>query len=157
MTNFKTYETAREIFDCLVDFHHRVVNLAEAGMDMEQEERVALVFNYLYDHHLRMGDALANYDDDGDHAVLNTPAFFELDADDAPEAYIDELQVDENMSFEDAAKIGRDLAEYAVDLLNNICGEIDTPDVQRVFEEVLEMEQDELKLLLRGINALRDF
>ena len=153
---FKTYETAREIFDCLVDFHFRVAHMAETGMDMEQEDRVSLVFNFLYDHHIQMQEALASYEDDDDESVLNTPVSYSLNAQEAPEAFVESLEYSENMSFEKASTIGKELAEYIIGLLNDICGEMSAPHVQEVFENLLEMEQEELKLLIRGINSLEN-
>ena len=156
----KRYETARELIDCLVDYHHRAATLSETGMDMEQEARVQLVFNYLYDHHLQMQDALATVDDgDEDSGVghtLNTPVEFELRESEAPEAFLEGLTWGENMSFDAVTRLAKEMADYAIGLIDDICAYADDPDVQDIFEKLLEMEQEELKLLIRGVNSLRN-
>ena len=127
-------------------------------MDMEQEEeRTRLVFNFLYDHHLQMQEALATYGDDDEAAVLNTPVSFELAADRAPEAFLGELEFDSNMSFEAVEKLSRELADYFVELVGDMGAEVDVPQVESLLAEIEEMEREELKLVMRGIGTLRDF
>jgi hypothetical protein len=155
---FKTYETARELIDCLVDFHYRAALFAETGMDMEQEERVSLVFHYLYDHHQQMQETLATYyEEEGEESVLNASLPFELDASSAPEEFITGLECGENISFEDVTNIAKSMADYVTLLLDDISAEAGDPQVQEAFTSLLEMEEEELKLLIRGINSLRDY
>lgn len=156
----KTYETAREILDCLVDFHHRASVLLEEAMDGEQSERVMMVLNYLYEHQCELQDALANYEDDreedGDDGVLNTWVPYALNSADAPEAFVSGLEVEENMEFEAAETLGRALGDYVVGLLTDISGDIASEHVAEVFANLLEMERNEQKKLTRAVNSLRD-
>lgn len=152
----KTYETAREILDCLVDFHFRAARLAEAAMDIEQSERVIMVLNYLYEHHTELQETLANYEDDAEEGVLNTWVPYSLNAEEAPEEFVEALEISENMEFEEAEKLARILGDYGVSLLDNIVGEIAAPHVAEVFASLLELERNEQRKLTRALNSLRD-
>jgi hypothetical protein len=158
----KTYETARELLDCLVDFHHRACRLLEGAMDMEQSEKVFMVLDYLYQHHSELQETLATYEEDcedsGDSGagILNTWVPYALNANDSPEAFIDSLDVDEEMSFDASEALGRALGDYVVSLVSNICAEIAAPSVAEVFANILEMERSEQRKLTRAVNSLRD-
>ena len=154
---FKTYETTREIFDCLVDFHYRAAAMAETAMDQEQDARVKLVFNFLYDHHLQMQEALATYEDDEEQAVLNTPVSFSLDATRAPEAFLQGAEFNSGISFEEAQRLGKSLGDYVLELMEDIQEEIADDDVRDVVARMGEIELEEHKLLMRGIATLKDF
>ena len=156
MSKFRTYETARELLDCLVDFHHRVARLAEQGMDDEQEERVRLVFEYLYRHHLEMQESLATYEEDGEESVLNTYFSFTLNEEKTPEAVINSIGSTRNISFDNVVKLSRKLGEYIIALLDDILLDLSVPHVREVFENLRDMEEQEQKLLTRAVNSLRD-
>ena len=49
------------------------------------------------------------------------------------------------------------MADYVTLLLDDISAEAGDPQVQEAFTSLLEMEEEELKLLIRGINSLRDY
>ena len=152
----KTYETAREILDCLVDFHHRAARLVEAALDLEQDDRVAMVLDYLYEHHSKLQDSLANYEEDAEPGVLNTQVPYSLNSADAPEAFVASLDVGEHMTLEQVVKLGRDLGDYVVSLVDDVSGEISAPRVSEVFANLLEMEATEQRMLTRAVNSLRD-
>jgi len=152
----KTYETAKEVVDCLVDFHYRALRLVEEGMDKEQDERVTMLLHYLFEHHSELQEALVNYDADSDDDLFGTPVVYALENEEAPEAFVEEFEVDQHMDFDTAEKLGRALGDYPVDLLANVVAEINEPALAEVFASFLDLERIEQRKLTRALNAMRD-
>ena len=104
-----------------------------------------------------MQETLATYEEDGEEPVLNTHVPFKLSAENAPEAFLDSIEFHSHMSFDAVQLLAKDVADYVIELLEDIQGEIVVENVCEVFANIGEMEQEELKLVMRGINTLRDF
>ena len=154
----KIFKTAKEIIDCLVDYHYRAARLAEEAMDREQEERVEVVFNYLFEHHSDMQEALVDFeaDNEGEDDVFSAEVDYGLNAGDAPEAFLSDFEMDENMAFDAVEKLGRALGDYPAEFLGNLLGELSEPNVAEAFGNLLDLERSEQRKLTRAINSLRD-
>ena len=156
MSTFRTYESARELIDCLVDFHHRAARLAEKAMDQDQEERVRLVFESLFRHHQEMQENLATYEDEGEESVLKTHFSFALNEQQTPEGFIESFDDTANMSFENVFKLSRQMGDYVIGLVDDILIDLTQPHAREVFRNIRDMEEQEQKLLSKSINSLAD-
>jgi len=139
-----------------VDFHYRAVRLVEDGMDREQDERVAMLLDYVFEYHRELQEALGNYEMDSDEDWFAMTVSFTLDDELAPEHFVEEFVMDAFMDFDSAEKLARELGDYAVDLLTDVVAETQNPSLAQVFASFLDLERIEQRKLTRALNAMRD-
>lgn len=151
----KTYETAKDVLNAIIEFHHLAASLLSRIRKQSMDEKTTMLLDYLHQHQVAMHQHLSRYVDHAEPAVLDTWLPYSLNAASAPAAFVNGLDA-AAPSLETAEHLAQALASYVIQLLEGVAEEVSSDKVRSCFDSILEMERNEQHRLTRAINSLGD-
>lgn len=150
----KNFEQTRDVLDQVRDFHRQVSELYHRLADEAGKERIKMLLDYMSRHEQNMEESLKEYEDEASEMILNT--WFQFVPDDSILKSVQDIQLQPDMSVEDVISLALRLDDILIDLYKRMVEEAEIPEVQEVFQNLLEMENQEKHLSVRNSLSVDD-
>lgn len=151
MSNYQTgrdvLEQSRAFHDKLSSFYHILSNKAE-------QERVKLLLEYLSRHEKRLSRILEDYEDDVSQTVLDTWFHFTQEEFDLSAYW--EAAITADMTAAEVVALALRLDERLLDTYRAMTKNQVPEKVREIFENLLQMEEEEVHKLARAELAQDD-
>lgn len=138
---------ARELHECLGGFYQNLVHHEEAA-------RVKMLLEYLGRHEKFLEQGIADFKERASKQVLDT--WFQFTQDKATLKLPEAINIKSNMAVEDVIRMGLELDDCLIKLYKDAAENSEVPEVKEVFNNLLEMEQEEEHHLVRAALDSRD-
>ncbi|MGB6045784.1 MAG: hypothetical protein WBF93_21695 [Pirellulales bacterium] len=149
-----SFEQAKDILDHAKEFHHRVARYYLQLEDQVAQQRVKMMLNYLSRHEDRLADALQSYEENASRKILNTWVQFVYD--DEILKTLGETPVQSEMSVDDVVDLGLRLDDRLINCFKMMVDAAETDDVREVFQNLVDMEEQEKRQLVRNAGRSLD-
>lgn len=149
------YGQAKEILDYARDFHHRVSKFYQQLANKAQAPRVKLLLDYLVRHEQNLEQALKDFEQDASRKAMNT--WYQYSKEQRTFAPLDALSYPAEMSVEDVIKIGTAIDNCLIESYKGVVETTANSEVREIFENLLQMEEQEKHVKARialGINDI---
>ena len=148
------FEQVRDILDHVREFHKRLDEFYQNLAQHESAARIKMLFEYLGSHEKNLEQGLANFEEGASEQVLDT--WFQNAQDKEMLKLPEATTIKSHMEIEDVIRMGLELDEKLIGLYKDAVENSDVPEVKEVFNNLLEMEQQEEHQLARAALDLRD-
>ncbi|EAT12621.1 hypothetical protein HF888_11610 [Bermanella marisrubri] len=148
------YKTVKDVIDYSRKLHHQMSEFYH-NLGLKQEQiRVGMLLEYLKRHELHLEHVLDQFERDKSQKVLDS--WFSY----APEQNLTEaladIEIHQNMSADEVVIMALQLDDYFISLYEGMVESANSPTVKSVFQNLLEMEQQEKIRTARTALELRD-
>lgn len=148
------YKTVEDILAQAGRLHGQAAQLAEQAAAEQDQQRLALVLDYLADHQVCLQQAINSFRSDATSAVLAT--WFDR----TPELELPDFAASD-MSGPDSVDALIDATcnfhDRLIELYANLRDQSPVDDVRAVFADLAELERHEKMELVQGTRQLQDF
>lgn len=135
---------AREFHETLVDFYHKL------GETISQE-RVRLLLSYLEQHEKHLQKVLEDYSQEEAPRLLET--WYKHSTCRDLKNKLSEIAHAESVDTEQLVKTAVQLDDCVIDFYREMMTKTENPDLEKIFENLLQLEEREKKKVVK--NALR--
>jgi rubrerythrin len=143
------FETTRDVLDYVKQFHRKARNLYSQLADHEEQERLKLLLTYLSRHENHLAKSLADYEEETSAKILNT--WFQYVPDQALLEPINHIDIEPNLSVDEVIELAMRLDNCLIELYKEMIDHSAAiSEVKEVFQNLLEMEQQEQHQLARS-------
>jgi rubrerythrin len=153
--NTMPYGQAKEILEYAREFHRQVGSFYQQLADKAQSERVKLLLDYMIRHEKHLERALEDYEQSITTKALNS--WYQYTKDQRTFTPLDSLAYSEQMSVEDVIKIGTTIDNCLITSYKGVADTTTSDEVREIFQNLLDMEEQEKHVKARvalGINDL---
>lgn len=142
------FEQVRDILDHAREFHKKLHELYQQLADQEEAARIKLLLEYLGGHEKLLEQGIANFEQSASEEILDT--WFQFTQDDAILKLPETLQLKPHMAVDEVIRMGLELDDRLIKLYRDAVENSEVPEVQEVFDNLLAMEQQEERHLVRA-------
>lgn len=149
------YGQAKEILDYARDFHCHVSDFYQQLADKAQSARVKLLLDYLVRHEKHLAKTLEDYEKSSSSQALNT--WYQYSQDKCIFTPLDTIQYTPDMTVDEVLKIGQTIDNCLIASYKGIAETTRNTEVREIFENLLQMEEQEKHKKARialGINDM---
>ena len=153
----KTFERAKDVLDNVQGFHDQVGQLYHELSDRAENERVKMLLGFMSDHEQKFCQSLASYEETMPRAVRDT--WFQYTQEETTETFLKKLDLQPKLSIDDVTDLGMRVDSYLESLFQELSSIADSEgaiEVQEVFRNLLEMEQEAKRTLSKTIDSIWD-
>jgi len=148
------FEQVRDILDHASEFHKRLGEFYQNLADHDDAARIKMLLEYLGRHEKFLEQGIANFEESASKQVLDT--WFQYTQDKAILKLPEASNIKPNMPVEEVIRMGLDLDDCLLKLYKDAAENSEVPEVKEVFNNLLEMEQEEEHHLVRAALDSRD-
>ena len=148
------FEQVRDILGHAREFHKRLDEFYQNIAQHESAARIKMLLEYLGRHEKFLEQGLANFEENASEQVLDT--WFQNAQDKETLKLPKASNIKSHMSVEDVIHMGLELDDRLISLYKDAAENSEVPEVNEVFNNLLEMEQEEEHHLVRAALDLRD-
>ena len=148
------YMQIREMLDRVRDFHEELGNYYHQLSESADRERVKLLLDHISQHKKRLHDGLAAYEKDAPEQVLNT--WVDSEYCDRVLAVCERTFASKETDVEGVVKAAIDLDNSLIDFYREVVEHTQSEGVRDVFQNLIEMEEGDLRHLALSALQLRD-
>ncbi len=142
------FEQVRDILDHAREFHKKLHEFYQQLANQEESARIKLLLEYLGGHESFLEQGIANFEESASEQILDT--WFQFTQDEALLQLPEKLDLKPHMPVEEVIRIGLELDDRLIKLYKDALENSDVPEVQQVFDNLLAMEQQEQRHLVRA-------
>lgn len=142
------FEQVRDILDHAREFHKKLHEFYQQLASQEKAARIKLLLEYLDGHEKLLEQGIANFEQSASEQILDT--WFQFTQDDEILKLPETLQLKSYMSVEEVIRMGLELDDRLIKLYKDAVENSEVPEVQDVFNNLLAMEQQEERHLVRA-------
>ncbi|MCD6527167.1 MAG: hypothetical protein J7K75_09280 [Desulfuromonas sp.] len=149
------YGQAKEILDYARNFHRQAGEFYQQLADKAQGARVKLLLDYIIRHEKHLEKALAEFEEGASSKALST--WYQYSKEQRTFAPLDAILISPAMTTEDIMKIGTTIDNCLIASYKGVADTATTPEVREIFENLLQMEEQEKHVKARialGINDM---
>lgn len=149
------YGQAKEILDYAREFHHKVSEFYQQLADKAQSARVKLLLDYLVRHEKHLERSLKEFEDTISSKALE--AWYQYSKEQRTFLPLDALKYSPVMTVDDVMKVGTTIDNCLLASYKGMVDTATTPEVRDIFENLLQMEEQEKHVKARlalGINDM---
>ncbi|MBY4678565.1 ATPase [Marinobacterium arenosum] len=148
-------EQIKDILDWLSKYHHQMSLCYDRSANRSESSRIKMLLSYLAEHEQSLADAVAKYEKIADSQVLNTWCYEYMDhKPDLAEALcstdLDQLSLEQIVSRCVAAH------DELIVLYRYLLGRSDTDRLKELFENLIQLEQNESMRMVRDTSSYAD-
>lgn len=145
------YEQTRDILANAESFHRQIGEYYHQLGDHAHKQRIKMLLEYLSRHEEHLADSLADFEQNASTAVMETwfNSKHKLNACEI----LKDIQIAPEMSVDDVIDLGLQLDECLITMYRDLAENAQCEDVRSVFQNLLDMEEEEKRQLVR--NSLR--
>ena len=148
------FEQVRDILDHVREFHKRLDEFYQNIADHETSVRTKMLLEYLGRHEKSLAQGLADFEETASEKVLDT--WFQNAQDKETLKLPEATEIKSHMSVEEVIHLGLELDGRLISLYKDAAESSAVPEVKEVFNNLLEMEQQEEHQIARAALDLRD-
>lgn len=149
------YGQAKEILDYARNFHGQVSDFYQQLADKAQSARVKLLLDYLIRHEKHLAKALEDFEQSVSSQALNT--WYQYSQEQRTFAPLDAIKFSPTMTVDDVLKLGQTIDSCLIESYKGVAETASTPEVREIFENLLQMEEQQKHVKARmalGINDM---
>lgn len=149
------YGQAKEILKYAQEFHQQVSNFYQQISDKGQSTRVKMLLDYMIRHEKHLQKTLANYEKGVSSKVLD--AWYQYSKDQRTFAPLESIKYLADMSADDVMKIASTIDNCLISSYKGIAETTNVPEVKEIFQNLLDMEEQQKHVKARvalGINDM---
>ncbi|MCP4220469.1 MAG: hypothetical protein GY765_37925 [bacterium] len=150
-----SFETVKDVLDHARDFHRQLsvfYNKVGSGF---HKERVKMLLFYLSRHEKQLEKSLADYEKDVSEKILKTWFQFAPNKETLNQCVNLSLVDKENLTVDKVTDLALELDNCLIKLYEETAKQTDVPEVKEIFLNLLEMEKQEEKKLVRDATSLK--
>ncbi len=142
------FEQVRDLLDHARLFHKHLSEFYADLASHEEAERVKLLLEHLGRHEKHLEESLAEYEDEASRQVLDS--WFQFTHDESTLKIPESMEIKPHMTIADVIRIGLALDNRLIEVYEESAQSAEVPEVREVFENLLEMEEEEKHTLMRA-------
>ena len=142
------FEQGCDLLDHAKLFHRQVSEFYVDLAGHEEGKRVKLLLKHLGRQEKHLEESLAEYEDGASRQLLDSWFQFTHDESTLKMPEINEIKTD--MTVADVIRIGLALDDRLIEFYKESADSAEIPEVREVFENLLEMEEEEKHTLVRA-------
>ncbi|OQY25087.1 MAG: hypothetical protein B6I37_02280 [Desulfobacteraceae bacterium 4572_35.2] len=148
------YGQAKEILDYARNFHCQVSDFYQQLADKAQSARVKLLLDYLIRHEKHLAKALEDFEQSVSSQALNT--WYQYSQEQRTFAPLDAIKYSPTMTVDDVLKIGQTIDNCLIASYKGVAETASTAEVREIFENLLQMEEQEKHVKARMALGITD-
>ena len=149
------YKTVHDVLDWVKTVHSQLRKVYEYASGETQDQRTAMLLDYLAQHEAMLVKAMARYDRDAGKDVLETWCDYNPQFPLPTEPGQLKAELD-GLSTADVIDHYLRCHERLVDLYKQLAGEADTPEIEEIFSNLAQLEMREIERSVRDADRLED-
>jgi len=146
------YENTRHVLCEIRTYHRNLADLYQRLAARSSAPRAVLLLTYLASRELKLAAALDLYEATAPVNVLD--AWFQIAYPENLEEFIQLTTVDVDMDVEQVRTLVTDADEFLISLLEHALRCASTDDVKEVFQDLVDLEREEEKVLTKAIHSV---
>ncbi len=152
MTLREQYENTRHVLSEIRTYHRSLAELYQRLAARSSTPRAVLLLTYLASREQKLAAALDLYEATAPANVLD--AWFQIAYPENLEEFIQLTSVDVNMDIEQVRTLVTEADEFLISLLEHVLRCSTTEDVKEVFQDMIDLEREEEKMLTKAIHSV---
>jgi rubrerythrin len=149
------YEQTRDILSDAEVFHRQTSEYYHQLSDQAQKQRIKMLLDYLSRHEAQLANSLSDYEQHASNAVLDTwfKSRHKLNVDEI----LKDVKITPGMSVDDVIELGLKLDDCLITIYKDLAENAQSEEVRSVFQNLLDMEEEEKRQLVRNSLRVMDF
>jgi len=135
------FQTVKDVVDHSRRLHAQISDLYQSLSQGQEQVRVGMLLDYLKRHEDHLAESLSQFEKDESQKVLDT--WFQYAPDQDLTEVLSNIEVSDHMSTEDVVAMALQLDDYFINLYEDMVEHTSSSAVKAVFQNLLEMEQQE--------------
>ncbi len=148
------FEQVKDVLEYGQKIHADLQSFYRSINDEKQQTRVKMLLDFLSGHELHREEALADFEGRAKKQILETWLQYKPSID--IEKLIGDQSIQPNMPMDEVTKIAVDFDNALIELYRETAAGTDIPQVKQLFENLLEMENNEKLRFVRDAGQLND-
>lgn len=148
------FKQTKDVLDYVRTFHSQLSKYYESLSQIAEKERVKMLLDYLSRHEKHLAENLAEYENDAAKKILNT--WFRFIPKNIPPDCFENNKLKPNISVDDVISIALHFDDCLIELYKVMAEEAEIEELKDLFNNLLEMEKQEEKILARDALWLKD-
>lgn len=135
------YKTVKDVVDHSRRLHQQISQLYQDIKQEQSQERVKMLLDYLQRHEDHLEESLDKFEKDKSQKVLDS--WFQYAPDQDISAVLEQIEITDHMSVDEVILMALKLDDYFIDLYEGMVEHSSSSAVKSVFQNLLDMEQQE--------------
>jgi len=152
MTLREQYENTRHVLGEIKRYHRDLAALYQRLASRSSSPRAVLLLNYLTTREQKLAAALDLYELTAPVNVLD--AWFQVAYPENLEEFVRLTSIDVDMGVEQVRTLVTEADEFLISLLEHVLRCATTDDVKEVFQDLIDLEHEEEKILTKAIHSV---
>lgn len=148
------YQTVKDVVDHSRQLHQQVSAIYKKLGEDQTQDRVAMLFDYLKRHEDQLEMSLDQFEKDKSQKVLES--WFQYAPDQDIAEVLNEIQVNDHMTPDEVVAMALKLDDYFIDLYQDMLDHSSSGAVKSVFQNLIDMEQQEKIRVSKTASQLND-
>lgn len=149
------FEQIKDVVDHAKQFHHMIANYYRKLRKKTDQTRFKLLLEYLEHHERAIAKALKGYEVEGSEKILRV--WLPYSTFDEKLEELKTLLAQPSAAIEDVVRLVIEADDALIDLYRGMAARVTSPDVKRVFEDLILLEDNEKRIVARDCLELYDF
>ncbi len=150
----RKFNQVKDVIEYSHEIHSRLAKFYDDLNNQHQKSRIKMLLDYLGRHERNFASCLAEYEQDTAQGLMDTWLEF------APTSKIDEkikyLPLHTDMTLYQLVDCALDLDNIVVELYRDAQEHVEIPELTELFQNLIEMENQEKKSMVRNAMMLDD-
>jgi rubrerythrin len=148
------YGQAKQILDYARQFHRFASDYFKKLSDSAQQPRMKMLLDYMARHEEHLEEVLKEYETNTKNKAMN--AWFQFSNECSIFKPVQDISYTDELTPEDVFKIAAQIDQCMIDSYNTVINRTSNPEVRELFENLLEMEEQEKHVRARTALGLLD-
>lgn len=148
------YKTVKDVVDYSRKLHQQISKLYQEISQDQTQERVKMLLDYLQRHEAHLEKSLNQFEHDKSQAVLDS--WFQYAPDQSITEVLESIEITNHMSTDEVIAMALKLDDYFIELYEGMVENASSSAVKSVFQNLLEMEQQEKIRTSRAALTIHD-
>ena len=135
------YQTVKDVVDHSRQLHQQISSIYKKLSEDQSQTRVAMLLDYLKRHEDHLESSLCQFEQDKSQKVLDS--WFQYAPDQNIAEVLNDIQVNDHMTTDEVVSMALKLDDYFIDLYQDMVDHSSSSAVKDVFQNLLDMEQQE--------------
>lgn len=149
-----SFERTRDVIDYMRDMHASLGSYYIQLSDTAEKQKVKMLLDYLSRHQSHLALSLQKYEADASHKILET--WFQYTPQLDILKMLDKQSLEAEMSVDEVIKLAIDLDDAMINIYKEMAENTHSSDVKDVFNNLIQMEQQEKLRSVRDALMLQD-
>lgn len=135
------YQTVKDVVDHSRKLHRKICQLYHQLSEDQSQQKVSMLLNYLQCHESYLEESLCKFEGDKSQKVLES--WFQYAPDHDLNDVLSDMELHDHMSTDQVLSMALKLDDYFIDLYEDMVRSSSSSSVRAVFQNLLDMEQQE--------------